>query len=290
MTPFKNIGVIVKHQDERLKHTLISLLTYLDTLDIHYVLDETAAQAGYRRKDTVLRNTLASLCDLVIVIGGDGTLLGAARALVDTDTPLLGVNIGRLGFLVDVSPDTLQDQLSGVFSGEYYEEERAMLCGEIHREGKIIATSKALNDVVLHARDSVQMIEFETHIDGRLVHLQRADGIVVSTPSGSTAYALSSGGPILHPDLNAITLVPISPHTLSNRPIVVTGNSKISIQLSPQSTAHAQIAFDGQANQDFEQKDQLIIRKYAKPLRLIHPKKYDYYHILRNKLHWHAQP
>lgn len=290
MTHFQQIGVIVKREDERLKQTLTSLLSYLDTHNIEYLLDETVAQAGYRRKDTVSRKTIATSCDLAMIVGGDGTLLSAARSLVDADIPLLGINIGRLGFLVDVSPEELPDQLSLIFSGEFYEEKRAMLYGEVHREETLITTSTALNDIVLHARDSVRMIEFETHINGRLVHLQRADGIVVSTSTGSTAYALSGGGPILHPDLNAIALVPICPHTLSNRPIVVTDDSEITIRLSPHSTAHAQIAFDGQANVDFEDEDTLQIRKLSNDLRLIHPKGYDYYHILRNKLHWHAQP
>lgn len=290
MAKFKHIGIIVKHEDERLKNTLASLLGYLEEHEIQYLLDDTLAQAGYRRKDTVPRKEIAARCDLVIVVGGDGTLLGAARTLVDAGVALLGVNIGRLGFLVDVSPEELPKQLDGIFSGDYYEEKRAMLCGEIHRDGRLIASSKALNDIALHVRDSVRMIEFETLIDDRLVHLQRADGIVVSTPTGSTAYALSGGGPILHPELNAIALVPICPHTLSNRPIVVTGNSEISIRLAPHSTTHAQIAFDGQANVDFESGDTLLISKLASDLRLIHPSGYDYYHILRNKLHWHAQP
>ena len=290
MYDFQQIGVIVKRQDERLKQTLASLLDYLDHHGIEYLLDETMAQAGYRRKDTVSRKTLATHCDLVIVVGGDGTLLGAARSLVEADIPLLGVNIGRLGFLADVSPEELPHQLEHILSGVYYEEKRVMLQGEIYRGDKLITTSTALNDVVLHARDSVQMIEFETHIDGQLVHLQRADGIVVSTSTGSTAYALSGGGPILHPDLDAIALVPICPHTLSNRPIVVTSNSEITIRLSTHSTAHAQIAFDGQANVDFEHEETLKVRKLSNHLRLIHPKGYDYFRILRNKLHWHAQP
>lgn len=290
MLTFKHIGIIVKHQDERLDKILASLLGYLDKRGIQYLYDDSLTEAGYRREDTVSRSEIATRCDLVIVVGGDGTLLGAARSLVDADIPLLGINIGRLGFLVDVSPEEIPDQLERIFSGDYYEEKRAMLCGEIHRDGRLTATSKALNDVVLHIRDSVRMIEFETYIDGRLVHLQRADGIVVCTPTGSTAYALSGGGPILHPELNAIALVPICPHTLSNRPIVVTGGSEISIRISPQSTAHAQIAFDGQANVDFEVGDTLLIRKLPNSLRLVHPAEYDYYRILRNKLHWHAQP
>lgn len=290
MTNFHQVGIIIKRQDEQLKQTLASLLDYLDSADIDYLLDGTVAQAGYRRKDTVLRKTIASRCDLVIVVGGDGTLLSVARSLVETNIPLLGVNIGRLGFLVDVSPEELKNQLSGIFSGEYYEEKRTMLYGEVYRDGKRLATGTALNDIVLHARDSVRMIEFETHINNRLVHWQRADGIVISTPTGSTAYALSGGGPILHPDLQAIALVPICPHTLSNRPIVVTDDSQITIRLSPHSTADAQIAFDGQSNVDFENQDALQIRKLPNDLRLIHPKEYDYYHILRNKLHWHAQP
>ncbi|HHJ18719.1 MAG TPA: NAD(+) kinase [Gammaproteobacteria bacterium] len=292
MTPFHNIGIIIKRPDEHVTQTLLSLQAYLQAHSRAFVshYDHTLTAAGHHPGETLSRTTLAKTADLVIVIGGDGTLLDAARSLAEYDVPLLGVNTGRLGFLADVSPEEIGSQLDAVFSGSYQEENRALIHCDIIRDDQTIASGNALNDVVLHARDSVRMIEFETRINHQLVHLQRADGIVVSTATGSTAYALSGGGPILHPELDALALVPICPHTLSNRPIVIPGNREITIRLCPHTRTQAQVAFDGQENVDLEPNDAVIVRKIAKPLRLIHPEGYDYFHILRKKLHWSEQP
>lgn len=292
MTPFQNIGIIIKHPDEHVTDTLLSLQTYLaahhHALVSHF--DQTLIAAGYSAAETLSRTALAEHSDLVIVIGGDGTLLDAARTLADHDVPLLGVNTGRLGFLADVSPEQMASQLDVVFSGNYQEESRALIHCEVIRGSRKVASGNALNDIVLHARDSVRMIEFETRIDDKLVHSQRADGIVVSTATGSTAYALSGGGPLLHPELDALALVPICPHTLSNRPIVIPGNREITIRLCSHSRTEAQVAFDGQGNVDIKPEDIVTIRKIPKPLRLIHPEGYDYFNILRKKLRWNEQP
>ncbi len=290
MTAFRHIGIIIKQQDERLRETLDTLLRELERMAVTLYLDETLQHAGLPLERLVSRAEIASQCDLCIVVGGDGTLLGAARSLAAANVPLLGVNIGRLGFLVDVSPDDLPAQLEAIFAGDFRVEQRCMLRARILRGEEVLASELALNDVVMHVRDAIRMIEFETRIDGLLVNMQRADGIVVSTPTGSTAYALSGGGPILHPGINALAMVPICPHTLSSRPIVVSGDSHISISLQRHHHSHARVAFDGQSTINIEPGDELLIDRSTNTLRLIHPSSYDYYEILRQKLGWSAQP
>ncbi len=290
MTAFRHIGIIIKQQDQRLEQTLQTLLHELRRMEVTLYLDETLQHAGLPLEQLVSRAEIASQCDLCIVIGGDGTLLGAARSLAAANVPLLGVNIGRLGFLVDVSPDDLPRQLEAIFAGDFTTEQRCMLRARIVRGDEVLASELALNDVVMHVRDAIRMIEFETRIDGLLVNMQRADGIVVSTPTGSTAYALSGGGPILHPGINALTMVPICPHTLSSRPIVISGDSNISISLQRHNHSHARVAFDGQSTINIEPGDQILIDRSSNTLQLIHPSRYDYYEILRQKLGWSAQP
>ncbi len=288
MNAFENIGIIIKTRDDRLRQPLTQLLDYLQRRQLNTRLDATLAEIGIPAKDTCPREGLAD-CDLVIIVGGDGTLLDAARSLAEYSIPLLGINMGRLGFLVDVSPAEMDSQLDAIFDGQFYDERRAMLFTRIMQGDQLVTSSYALNDVVVHVRDAVRMIEFETRIDGKFVHQQRADGIVISTPTGSTAYALSGGGPILHPELDAVSLVPICPHTLSNRPIVVSGNSEIEIKLSATNRTPAQVSFDGQSNADLHADYRVLIQKKPRALHLIHPKDYDYYEILREKLHWHAR-
>lgn len=290
MNKFQHIGIIIKPGDERLREVLGKLLPFLHNKGSRLYFDESVRPSGLNEEPVLSRTALAQQCEAIIVIGGDGTLLNAARTVVEYNVPLIGVNIGRLGFLVDVSPDEMTTQLDAILDGHYYLEKRTLLQANVHRQGNLMTESLALNDVVLHIRDAVRMIEFETRINGQLVHLQRADGIVVSTPTGSTAYSLSGGGPILHPDLDATVLVPICPHTLSNRPIVVSSDSKIEIQLMPHNRTRAQVAFDGQANFDVEPEDIIAIERHPQKLNLIHPEAYDYFHILRKKLRWSEQP
>lgn len=290
MSVFTSIGIIIKSDDVRLAATIATLTGYLEQRDITYHLDESLVHEGFDKAGLLARKQLVEICDLIIVIGGDGTFLHAARTVARHNVPLLGVNVGRLGFLVDISPDEIAQELDAILDGDFHEEHRALLCGQIFRNGEAVMSSLAFNDVVLHNRESVRMLEFETRINDQLVSRQRADGLVISTPTGSTAYALSSGGPILHPELDALTLVPICPHTLSNRPIVVKADSQISLTLCEGSPAGAQIAFDAQVNFALEADDIVRIYKHPTLLRLIHSSDYNYYHILRNKLRWSEQP
>jgi len=225
-------------------------------------------------------------CDLVIVVGGDGTLLKAARLLVDMDVRILGINLGRLGFLTDVSRHEMEARLDEIFAGRFQEESRFLLRAVVVRNGEETMHGDALNDVVLQKWNVARLIQFDTHIDGLFVTTQRADGLIVSTPTGSTAYALSGGGPILHPSLNAIALVPICPHTLSNRPIVVDAMSTVEIVVCDGQQTSAQLTFDGQTASALEPGDRVVIRRKDRPVRLIHPPDHDYFATLRTKLHW----
>lgn len=225
--------------------------------------------------------------DLAIVLGGDGTLLTAARALSDHEVPIIGVNLGRLGFLVDVSTEhAMLDQIDAILSGDCIEEKRFLLEGKVMRGEECLTQECAFNDVIIHNRKEVRMIEYSVEINGRHVNHDRADGLIVSTPTGSTAYALSSGGPILHPTLEAIALVPVCPHTLSHRPVVVGADSKIVLQLDPECDVTAQVTFDGQANQSLKPGDRIHIQRKPKGVTLLHPRDYNFYNVLRAKLRW----
>lgn len=221
-------------------------------------------------------------CDLAIAAGGDGTLLAAARALAGSNLPLLGINFGHLGFLADVPLDSLETGLAAVFAGEYRDDNRFLL--QTHFNDK--TTAMAMNDVVIHAYDTLHMIEFEVAINGRFVNSQRADGLVIATPTGSTAYAMSAGGPILDVDLNALVLVSICPHALSNRPLVVAATNTIEITLSEQNRGNAMVTCDGRKGTLLEPGESFTIMQHPDSVRLIHPEQHDHYSILRAKLEW----
>jgi len=288
---FKTAGLIGKSGDPTIGETVLRINRILRGLDIDVFLDQhTAEQMPGHGLSVASREEIGVKCDLAIIVGGDGTLLDAARSLSDHGVPLVGVNLGRLGFLVDVSPDEVETRLEEILQGNYIEEERFLLHAEVLRKGKIIVHGNALNDVVIHKWEVARMIEFETTINNLYVHTHRSDGIIVSTPTGSTAYALSGGGPILHPDLEAITIVPICPHTLSNRPIVVNSDSVIEITITEKGRNDGQLTCDGQMHHHLEQGDTVRIQKKSRKLRLLHPVAYDYYQILRAKLHWSEHP
>lgn len=284
---FNCIGLIGKYADPGTGGTLRTLSDYLKQRSLQVILDESTAELlpGHGL-ETGQRELIGECCDLVIVIGGDGTMLNAARSLVRYEIPLLGINLGRLGFLADISPDEMIAKLDEILAGEYLVEERIMLHALIGREGEAASASDALNEVALHKWNTARMIEFDVCIDGRFVNTHRSDGIVLSTPTGSTAYALSSGGPILHPAMNAIVLVPICPHTMSNRPIVVSGDSCIEIIIKDGHQAYSQVTCDGQINLSLISGDLIKIHKKDKPIQLIHPVSHDHYELLRAKLRW----
>jgi NAD+ kinase len=289
--PFQKIGLIGKHGDPNVKETLRRLCDYLEAEGCEVILEETTQKLLEGAPLPSLPEIdLSNHSDLVIVVGGDGTLLHSARVLARRNAPLLGINLGRLGFLVDISPDQMLPHLNAILNGHFEQENRFLLEVSMGDESTEEQSILAFNDVVLHKWNIARMIEFETYVDGQLVNDQRSDGLIVSTPTGSTAYALSGGGPLLHPSLNAIVMVPICPHTLSNRPIVVDGDSEIEIRLNKAHAEDVQITCDGQATLPLMPGESVRIRKAEHQVRLIHPEGYDYYSILRAKLGWGENP
>jgi NAD+ kinase len=284
---FKTIGLIGKYGDPGIAQSLSAMAGFLKEHHLEVWLDdETARTVPHLGLDICNRAELGERCDLAVVIGGDGTILNAARTLSEAGIPLVGINLGRLGFLADISPTYMLDVMKEILAGNYSSEERFLLQGKIIRDGNTIQECDAFNEVVVHKWNMARMIEFETHVNGLFMDVQRSDGIIVSTPTGSTAYALSGGGPILMPTLNAISLVPICPHTLSNRPVVINGDSNIAIVVRDCNIDHAQMTCDGQTNYDLCDGDRIEIKKKPRLIRLIHPANHDYFHILRAKLRW----
>ena len=284
---FKKIGILGKLGDPRVQNTIVELSNFLISKEREVFLDEiTATLVPELEHEVMPRPILGKTVDLAIIIGGDGTLLNAARSLANYDVPLLGINLGRLGFLTDISPDDLEEKLDRIFSGEYREEPRGLLHTKIYRQGELINQNSAFNDVVVHKWNGARMLEYETYIDGQFINTSRSDGLIVSTPTGSTGYSLSGGGPILHPSLHAIVLVPICPHTMTFRPIVVYADSEIEIVVKDCNQAEAQVTCDGQINLGLQAHDRIHITHHEHLIRLVHPTSYDYYEILREKLHW----
>lgn len=286
---FSTIGLIGRQHREKITDILITLKDFLQKRKLPVVIEsETASYLSSNKHKCPVysRNELGKHCDLIIVVGGDGSLLNAARSAVNYHIPVLGINRGRLGFLTDISPHKLTSQIGKVLDGKFIEEERFLLATHIEYKNKTFAHDMALNDVVLMPGDTPQMIEFATSIDNQFMSSQHADGLIVATPTGSTAYALSGGGPILHPSLDAIVVVPMFPHTLSARPIVVSGNSHIKINITNTNESAAHLSCDGQARITVPADATIHISKKPERLRLIHPIDYNYFETLREKLHW----
>ena len=285
---FRTVGLIGKHGDARVATTLEQLIRLLGDTGAELLFDETSATGlPSFGLPVVARETLGERCDLVIVVAGDGTFLNAARSLVDFEVPLLGVNLGRLGFLADVMPSEMTTSLTGILAGDYDEERRFLLDARVLRDERELFRGAALNEVVVHKWHIARLIQFETYIDGKLVNTQRSDGLIVATPTGSTAYSLSGGGPILHPGLEAVVLVPICPHTLSSRPLVVSADSEFEIRMvTGAEVPEAQLTCDGQTTLELAPADRIVIRRKERRLRLVHPRGHDYFATLRAKLHW----
>ncbi len=282
---FKTIALIGKYNSPASAGSLMRLAGFLRERGHQVLL--TAHTAESCRIEGYAIHTLkeiGSLVDLAIVLGGDGTLLNIARALVDFRVPLIGVNQGRLGFLADVSLDTMFTTLDEMLCGQYQAEERIMLEASVERHDDVLIANYAFNDVVVSKSTMGRLIEFEVYVDDQFVYSQRADGLIVASPTGSTAYALSGGGPILHPTLEAVVMVPICPHTLSARPIALNSRSEIEINLIH--AEDARVHFDGQQHADLRVGDRVVIRRARHTVRLLHPEGHNYYDTLRQKLHW----
>ncbi|MFI4979234.1 MAG: NAD(+) kinase [Nevskiales bacterium] len=293
---YSTIAIIGKRDDARAAETLRSvaaaLLARRQAGQIAAVLapNENRPEMPGLDVEFMPMGALAARSDLAIVVGGDGTLLGAGRALAPHGVPILGVNQGRLGFMVDVLPEDLNETLDAVLGGDLPVEERLLLEATLRRaDTSNLPLLHAVNDVVVRNQASIRMLEFETWLDGEFISQHRADGIVVATPTGSTAYALSGGGPVLHPSLHAVALVPICPHTLSDRPIVVPAGGTIRIVLRGE-VSGVSVTCDGQVSVTLDAGDSVEVTSSPHRLRLIHPRNYSFFELLRNKLHWGRGP
>ena len=280
-SPFKRIGLFIRKDDPIMENAVIRVTEFLQSKLLALFTNEPL---GFLPDlDVISITDFPQRCDLTIAIGGDGTLLSASRALAGTDLPIVGVNIGRLGFLADVTLDKLEQQLSQILAGEYREDTRFLMQATINNNPDV---NKAKNDVVIHAHQSLRMIEFETYINGRFLNSQRADGLVIASPTGSTAYAMSTGGPILDVDLDAIVLASVCPHTLSNRPLVIAANSVIDITISEHNTNTAMATCDGRPGILLQPGDTVRIERHPNTVKLLHLEDHDHYSILRAKLEW----
>ena len=284
---FERIGIVGRLDSDSVVDSVRRLTHLLSELNRACRIDLPLAKAIPGLNCEALdRSGLGQWADLIIVVGGDGTLLGAARDLAEFNVPLLGINRGRLGFLTDIMPVEMEQKVRDVLSGRYVIENRFLLQASIIRHGRVLETGRALNDVVLHSGQSIRMIEFELYINGQFVYSQRSDGLIVSTPTGSTAYALSAGGPLVHPSLDTMILVPMFPHSLNNRPLVVGADANLSIQLGEDHGFEPQISFDAQHHIAIAPGDELRISRFPQALRLLHPEDHNYYEICRTKLGW----
>ena len=289
MSMFKKIAIISKIDDDSVKDSLDTVIKYLDGKNIQYFLDKSSSALLQGKVETSI-DEIKNNCDIAFIIGGDGTLLRSAQELAKANIPICGINRGRLGFLVDISPDHIEENLNNILSDNYSVDERISLTGTVIRNGKEISNNISFNDVVIHSKDAVRMIEMDTTLNGESLYTVNADGLVVSTPTGSTAYSLSSGGPILEPTMEALVMVPICPHLLSNRPIVINMNSIIEIKLSEKSNTNASVSFDGQTNVPIQANDIIRICKGKIILKLIQPPGINFFSILREKLGWGYKP
>ncbi len=287
MSHFSRIGLIGRPGSEAAYYSLQRLIFFLQKRGVEMFMDdETAATAPVTKVPQLPRDQLAQQCDLVIVVGGDGSLLSTARCMCYTGVPILGINRGRLGFLTDVLPGEIEVKVGQVLDGDYTSEHRFLLDCTVIRDGHVIGEGTALNDVVLHPGQFIRMIDFELYIDNEFVYRQRSDGLIISTPTGSTAYALSVGGPIMHPQLDAIAVVPLNPHNLSSRPIVVQGNSEIRVVVGDQRDISPHVTCDGQNHVVTTVGDSICVRKKPEKLLLVHPRGHEFYEVCRTKLGW----
>ena len=286
----KTVGLFGKYGDKTVGQHISTLSEFLHQRRLTVIIEAATAKLITDPKEECLPlDDVGKQVDLAVVIGGDGTFLNVARALARYQRPLVGVNLGRLGFLTDIPIDKMTKEVGKILDGDFESEERFMLDAEIMRQGKIIHKANALNDVIINKSELARLIEFESYLDGEFVNSMRADGIIVATPTGCTAYALSAGGPILHPTLAAMVLVPICPHTLSDRPIVVKSDSVVEMILTGDTDQTAQVTFDGQTNFPIRYGDRVYIRRSPVTLVMWHPTTRNHYEVLRVKLHWGAK-
>ena len=268
-----------------MRAALEDIADFLTSQGCHVLVErDTAAVSGINSYPTADVPTIGGECDLGLVVGGDGTMLGIGRLLAQFGIPLVGINQGRLGFITDIAFEDYQATLVPMLRGEYEEDRRWMMQAKVVRDGRCVFSATAMNDVVVNRGATAGMVELRVEVDGRFVANQRADGLIIASPTGSTAYALSAGGPLLHPSIAGWVLAPIAPHTLSNRPIVLPDDEEVSIELVAGRDASAN--FDMQSLATLAHGDRIVVRRSHMNVRFLHPKGWSYFDTLRKKLHW----
>jgi NAD+ kinase len=286
MNKFERVGLVARSGSELVLDSLRRVLTLLEARNIDVLMEDNAHELLPEYTGTsYTQSEMAVRCDLVIAVGGDGNILGAARCFAPHGVPIVGVNRGRLGFLADISPDDIDVSITQVLNGNYTMEEHFLLEGEVSSKG-LEEVPCALNEVLVHSAQMPRMLEIDLYIDGEFVYNQYSDGLIVSSPTGSTAYALSAGGPIMHPSLDAIVLVPMFPHSLNSRPLVIPGNSEIKIVVGLNTGTNAKISFDSQQEFEIEPGESLIVSKKRESLKLIHPPGHNFFGVCRSKRDW----
>lgn len=286
-SPIKAVGLFGKYQDASVGMHLVRLGRFLQNRGLTTVVDENTAGILPEAIGPALPlERIGPAIDLAVVVGGDGTLLHAARNLAEAAVPVIGINQGRFGFLTDIPLADMEREVGRILDGDLVSEHRLLLHAEIRRGGRVVHAARAFNDVTITKGGLARLIEYETYIGDQFVNSARGDGIIVATPTGSTAYAMSAGGPILHPTLPALVLVPICPHTLSNRPIVIPSDSEVQIVILGLTQNEAHVAFDGQLNYILQDGDRIHVRRDEHSVELWHPAGRSHYDVLRAKLRW----
>ena len=283
---FRTVGLVGRTANPHVVDSVAAVESVLVRADVDVVLEaDTARMLPGREHAVAPRTDLGDRCDLIVVVGGDGSILGVARDLAHSGVLVVGVNRGGLGFLADVSPEQIEHKIGAVLDGEYTVDERFLLEARIERDGETIGRCAALNDVVVHAAPASRMMDFALYVDDEFVYEQRSDGVIVSTPTGSTAYALSAGGPIMHPGLDAVVIVPMFPHTLTSRPLVVRGSAGIRIVAGGLASG-PRVSCDSQVDYTIRPGDALHIAKYPHALHLAYPMDHGFFESCRSKLDW----
>jgi NAD+ kinase len=287
--PFRRVALVSRPQTEAVGETVRAIAAFLAERAVSVLIEEhSAAALGLGGPDTANLERIGHEADLAIAIGGDGTMLGVARALAPHEVPLVGINHGRLGFITDIGLDSWRQALSSILDGHYASEERTLLTARVVRDEEVVWAELALNDVVVNRSSRTGMIELQVHVDDLYMYSQRADGLIIATPTGSTAYALSANGPILHPQLAGIVLVPVAPQSLSNRPITLPDSVTITIRVVE--GREPRVSGDMQVFSDLQVGDDIIVQRAAFTTRFLHPPEYSYFATLRGKLNWHELP
>ena len=282
---FRHVALIGKYHAQGSRLALENIAQFLNALGCDVAIEQdTASNTGMTQYPIMDVACIGAQCDLALVVGGDGTMLGIGRVLAKFGVPLIGINQGRLGFITDIAFDDYQSVLSPMLQGDFEDDRRWMMQARVMRDGRCVFTAAAMNDVVVNRGATSGMVELRVEVDGRFVANQRADGLIIASPTGSTAYALSAGGPLLHPSIAGWILVPIAPHTLSNRPIVLSDSGEIAIEIVAGRDASAN--FDMQSLASLMLGDRIVVKRSDYQMRFLHPKGWSYFDTLRKKLHW----